>query len=49
MEHALELDKANGNTLWADAIATETKALTDLKCFQFYSNFLCRVELLNEE
>ncbi|MGH3053999.1 MAG: reverse transcriptase domain-containing protein, partial [Gaiellaceae bacterium] len=31
--HALELDRANNNNLWRDAIAKEMNALSTMKCF----------------
>ncbi len=35
VREALELDKQNGNTLWADAIEKEINALLLLDCFEF--------------
>eukprot|EP00957_Ditylum_brightwellii_P032867 2491902-Ditylum_brightwellii.AAC.2 len=35
MKHVIELDNANGNTLWQDAMALEIKALQDMNCFKF--------------
>ena len=35
VREALELDKANGNTLWEDAIKLEVQTLTDMECFEF--------------
>ena len=34
---AKELDAANGNTLWMDAIRTEIVSLIGLNCFEFHS------------
>ena len=35
VKHALELDTANGNTMWQDVMALEVKALQDIDCFEF--------------
>jgi Reverse transcriptase (RNA-dependent DNA polymerase) len=35
VRHALELDKKNGNTFWADAIKLEVGNLIDVECFEF--------------
>ena len=34
VKHALELDKANGNTLWQDSIKLELKGINDYQIFQ---------------
>ena len=33
--HAVDLDKANGNRLWQDAVEKEMAALIHHKCFEF--------------
>ena len=33
VKHALELDKANGNTLWQDSIALELKSINEYQTF----------------
>ena len=33
VKHALELDKANGNTLWQDSIALELKGINEYHTF----------------
>eukprot|EP00957_Ditylum_brightwellii_P128100 9770462-Ditylum_brightwellii.AAC.1 len=35
VKHALELDKANGNTMWQDTMALEVDALKEMECFDF--------------
>ena len=35
VKHALEIDKANGNTFWEDSLEKEIKSLLDLDCFEF--------------
>ena len=35
VEHAIEIDRLNGNTLWQDDMVKEVKALLDLDCFEF--------------
>eukprot|EP00957_Ditylum_brightwellii_P068944 5233138-Ditylum_brightwellii.AAC.1 len=35
MKHAIELDKANGNMLWQDAMALEGEVLKKMDCFEF--------------
>eukprot|EP00957_Ditylum_brightwellii_P077323 5876276-Ditylum_brightwellii.AAC.1 len=35
VKHAIELDKANGNTLWQDAMVLEGEALKKIDCFDF--------------
>ena len=35
VRHALEIDKANGNTFWEDSLEKEIKSLLDLDCFEF--------------
>ena len=37
VKQAYELDKINGNTLWADAIKKEVDTLLAMKCFAFHS------------
>ena len=36
IKEALDIDKANGDTYWQDAIAAEMKALEELDCFEFH-------------
>ena len=36
VREALQFDRENGNTKWADAIAKEMNALQRLNCFQVY-------------
>ena len=33
VKHALELDKANGSTLWQDSIALELKGINEYQTF----------------
>eukprot|EP00957_Ditylum_brightwellii_P080713 6138642-Ditylum_brightwellii.AAC.1 len=33
VKHAIKLDKANGNTMWRDAMALEVDALQEMECF----------------
>eukprot|EP00957_Ditylum_brightwellii_P207143 15351679-Ditylum_brightwellii.AAC.1 len=33
--HAIQLDKANNNNMWQDAMAKEVKALQIMECFEF--------------
>ena len=35
VKRALELDRENKNSYWADAIKKEVTALTDVDCFEF--------------
>eukprot|EP00957_Ditylum_brightwellii_P015114 1139773-Ditylum_brightwellii.AAC.1 len=35
VKHAIELDKANGNTIWRDVMALEDDALQEMECFDF--------------
>eukprot|EP00957_Ditylum_brightwellii_P211906 15366746-Ditylum_brightwellii.AAC.2 len=35
VQHALQLDKQNNNTLWQNAMALEIKALNEMECFDF--------------
>ncbi len=37
VKHAYELDRINGNTLWADAIKKEVDTLLAMSCFAFHS------------
>ena len=37
VKHALELDKANGNQAWKEAMAKEIGSLLALNCFKFHS------------
>eukprot|EP00957_Ditylum_brightwellii_P115155 8782300-Ditylum_brightwellii.AAC.1 len=36
MMHVIKLDKANGNTMWRDAMALEVDALKEVECFDFW-------------
>eukprot|EP00957_Ditylum_brightwellii_P057064 4324871-Ditylum_brightwellii.AAC.1 len=35
VRHAIELDKANGNTVWKDDMTLEVDALKEMECFDF--------------